>query len=256
MKNTKIALQLYTVRNHLGTELPETLQRVKEMGYDGIEYHTLDGRSPAEIVQLTSAAGLEIFSLFIGMNEILTADDNYLQSLYDAGFRHLTLGWLPNERIPGGALYEETCEAIKKFASRANQHGFRFLYHNHDSDMVAVDGTTKRALDIMLETLPEDLLGLEPDVCWLYSGGVEPTEYLRTYRDRSPLIHLKDCVKEGGRKEFRAVGRGVLNFPEILQECGHAKWLVIEQDEPSEGMDEFECAACSVKNLRSFLAEI
>jgi len=76
-----------------------------------------------------------------------------------------------------------------------------------------------------------------------------PAEYLTRYADRAPVIHLKDCVKEGGRSGFCPVGMGVLDFDSILAVCDRADWVCVEQDLPSMGLDAFGCAEASVKYL-------
>lgn len=251
----KTALQLYSIRNYLKDQLPKTLNAVREMGYDGVEWFSLMDRTPEELATLTRDAGLEIFSLFIDMDIIAACDDTFAKRVYNAGFRYLVLGSLPDERRAGGPLFAQTCCQLRKYAECAKRNGLYFLYHNHDFDLTPVPGSDKLALDALLEEIPSDLLGAELDTCWLYSGGVDPIEYLHIYRGRSPLIHLKDCVKEGGRKGFRPVGAGVLDFSAILKECSHADWLCVEQDEPTEDMDAFACAAQSAANIRKILSE-
>lgn len=101
--------------------------------------------------------------------------------------------------------------------------------------------------------MPKEIFGAEPDTCWLYSGGVDPVSYLKKYNDRSPVIHLKDCVKEGGRNGYKPVGDGVLDFKAILAQCRQAEWICVEQDEPNDGLTDYESAKRSVDNLKKLL---
>ena len=53
--------------------------------------------------------------------------------------------------------------------------------------------------------------------------------------------------------EFRPVGSGVQDMPAIIkaaEEAG-ASWLVVEQDQPSMGLDPLACAEKSITYLRS-----
>ena len=53
--------------------------------------------------------------------------------------------------------------------------------------------------------------------------------------------------------EFRPVGSGVQNFPEILrasEEAG-ALWVVVEQDNPSMGLTPMQCIEKSREYLRT-----
>ena len=250
----KKALQIYTLRSHLGAdELADTLAKVRAMGYDGVEWFGLMGDTPEELAGLTTDAGLEMFSLHISITELLAPDADFLKRTAAVGVKYLPIGWLPEERLAGGELFEETCGLIRRYAELAAEYGLRVLYHNHDFDLAAIGDTTK--LDALYDALPGDVLGAEPDTCWLYSGGVDPVAYLNKYAGRSPVIHLKDCVKEGGRSGFCPVGMGVLDFAAILPACAEADWVCVEQDEPSCNLDAFGCAGASINTLKKLIAE-
>ena len=250
--NMKKALQMYTLRSHLNSkaEIADTLAKVRAMGYDGAEWYGLLGMTPEELAKLTTDAGLAMFSLHISAADLLEPDTDFLKRTAAVGVKYLPIGWLPEERLAGGPLFEETCDLIRRYAEIAAEYGLYVLYHNHDFDLAVIGDTTK--LDALYDALPGNVLGAEPDTCWLYSGGVDPVEYLKRYADRAPVIHLKDCVKEGGRSGFCPVGMGVLDFAAILPVCDRADWVCVEQDEPSMGLDDFGCAEASVKSLLAF----
>ena len=53
--------------------------------------------------------------------------------------------------------------------------------------------------------------------------------------------------------QYRPLGMGIQNVPSILssaKECG-AKWMVVEQDQPSYGKTPLECAGLSLEYLNS-----
>ena len=49
VKELPVGLQLYTVRDDMAKDFKGTLQQVKALGYDGVEFAGLFGHSPAEI---------------------------------------------------------------------------------------------------------------------------------------------------------------------------------------------------------------
>jgi sugar phosphate isomerase/epimerase len=249
----KTAIQLYTLRNRLSEGVEKVLKEIREMGYEGVEWYYLPDNSPEKAAELSKAAGLEIFSAHIDINIVLASDRELLKRLAKAGFKYLPIGWLPQERLAGGPLFAETCDAIRTYAEMAKEEGLYVMYHNHDFDLAEVPGDDRRALDILFDTLPAEIFGAEPDTCWLYSGGVDPVAYLKKYAHRSPVIHLKDCVKEGGRSGYKPVGDGVLDFEAILPHCGQAEWVCVEQDEPNDGLTDFESAKRSADNLKKLL---
>ena len=250
----KTALQMYSVRQYLSEDrIRDTLGRVRDMGYGGAEWYGLLGYTPYELAKLTTDAGLAMFSLHISMDDLLSPDEDFMKGAVEVGVKYLPIGYLPENRLAGAELFPETCDLIARYADMAAKYGLRILYHNHDFDLKKVGDTT--AIDCLYDALPGDVLGAEPDTCWLYSGGVSVTGYLTKYRDRAPIIHLKDCVKEGGRAGFCPIGMGVLDFGEILPHCTAADWICVEQDEPSCGLDAFGCAQASIDALKKLMKE-
>ena len=103
-------------------------------------------------------------------------------------------------------------------------------------------------------------------------GGENPADYIRKYNGRIEIIHLKDFVggksenmygligtdgkeapKENSKFELRPVGSGVQDFPAILKatEEVNAKWVIVEQDNPSMGKTPIECAQVSINYLKT-----
>ncbi len=244
----KLALQLFTVREGLDAEhIKETLAKVKAMGYDGVEWFGLLDYTPAELAAMTKEAGLEFFSMHVNINDILACDTEILDGLAENGVQYLPIGWLPQERLAGGELFDETCDLLRSFSEEAAARGMLLMYHNHAFDLTPMDDETM--IDKLYAAFPGDVLGAELDTCWLYTGGVDPAAYIRKYADRAPIIHLKDCVKEGGHEGFKPVGSGVLDWDGILYASEKAEWVCVEQDEPSDGLDAFACAASSAAFL-------
>ena len=151
----------------------------------------------------------------------------------------------------------------------AKKLGMTLLYHNHDFEFLKIDG--KYALDILYDSVPADLLQTELDMCWVNVGGENPSEYLRKYTGRSPVVHLKDFAGSKSENmyeligiekkaeaapqkfEFRPVGSGKQDFPSILEAAkdAGAEWVVVEQDNPSMGLTPLECAAKSRAYLKT-----
>ena len=232
-------------------QIRNTLARVKDMGYDGAEWYGLLGYTPHQLAKLTTDAGLAMFSLHISIADLLSPDEEFMKETAETGVKYLPIGYLPEDRLAGSALFGETCDLIARYAEKAETYGLRVLYHNHDFDLKRVGDST--ALDCLYDALPGNVLGAEPDTCWLYSGGVDPVEFLKRHIARSPIIHLKDCVKEGGRSGFMPVGMGVVDFESVLSVRGSAEWLCVEQDDPCPGMSDFECAADSARYVNTLL---
>ena len=132
-------------------------------------------------------------------------------------------------------------------------------------------------MDYRYSNVPADLLQTELDECWVKYSGLNPAEYLLKYSGRSPVVHLKDFhiegemegdpyaligLNEGEEKkssafEFRPLGKGVQDIPSIIEAAHQAgsKWLIVEQDNPSMGLEPMQCIQTSIEFLKSIGAK-
>ena len=65
MINFPIALQLYSVRDDMAADFEGTLKKVKELGYDGVEFAGLYGKTAAEVKALCEEIGLTPISAHV-----------------------------------------------------------------------------------------------------------------------------------------------------------------------------------------------
>ena len=269
MYDFPIALQLYSVRDDMEADFEGTLKKVKALGYDGVEFAGLFGKSAAEVKKMCSEIGLVPISAHVPFVDMMN-DPNLLSVYAEIGCKYVVIPYLTEEYRPGQDKFAEVIEGAKMLGKKASELGMKLCYHNHDFEFVKING--EYALDILYREVPADLLSTQIDTCWVNVGGENPAEYIRKYAGRVEIVHLKDFTggksenmyaligidddkkkESSGSFEFRPVGSGVQNFPAILEaskEVG-AKWVVVEQDNPSMGKTPIECAEASIKYLKS-----
>lgn len=264
-----VALQLYTVRGEMQKDMPGTLRAVKEMGYDAVEFAGLFGHTAAEIRAMLDEVGLTAVSAHVPFADMLADPDTTFATYKEIGCEYVAIPYVAEPDRPGSPNFAETLKNIERVGSIAAKHGLTLLYHNHDFEFIKIDG--KYGLDIMYDTVPASALQTELDMCWVNVGGEQPAAYLRKYTGRAPVVHLKDFAGEknddmyeliGIEKkapvrpanfEFRPVGYGLQEMPGILAAAldAGAKWVVVEQDQPSLGKTPMECAAMSRAYLKT-----
>ena len=268
MKKFPIALQLYSVRDFAEKDMRGTLQKVKALGYDGVEFAGLYGYAPEDVKAMCEEIGLVPISAHVPIDDLLKPGT--VAAYKTIGCRFIAVPWLGEERRPGHEKYAQTLKDIVAIAEEVNRQGMTLLYHNHDFEFVKVD--VAYALDIMYENIPADLLQTELDTCWVRVGGADPSAYVKKYSGRAPVVHLKDYVgeksehmyeligvdstakeEETAKFELRPVGDGVQDFPSIIAACEQAgtEWLVVEQDTPSGGLSSLACAERSRNYLKT-----
>lgn len=266
-----IALQLYSVREELEKDFTGTLRKIKEFGYDGVEFAGLYGNKPEDVRNVLKEIGLIPLSAHVPFID-LAADPTGMIGVYAGiGCKYIAIPYLTPEYRPNAEKFNEVIKGAGIIGKTAKEAGLTLLYHNHDFEFEKVDG--KYALDVLYDSVSADLLETEIDTCWVNVAGENPSDYIRKYAGRSPVVHLKDFVMPGKKPEkmydligikddkkeaeasafeFRPLGLGVQNFEEILKTCGDAgtKWVVVEQDAPSMGKTAVECAQISIQYLK------
>jgi len=270
MSSLPIAVQVYSVRDVAQTDLYGTLKQIKEMGYDGVEFAGLYGHSPAEIKEWCREIGLAPVSAHVPFVDMLHDPIGVLSQYAEIGCQYVAVPYLVPEHRPEHANFAYVVEFIGILCKAAKVLGMTMLYHNHEFEFVTVNG--KYALDALYDTVPADLLQTELDTCWVNVGGENPADYIKKYTGRAPVVHLKDFAGEKSENmyeligiekkdrssisnfEFRPVGKGNQNFPAILEaaKAAGAKWVVVEQDQPTMGLSSIESIKASIDYLKSF----
>lgn len=264
-----VAVQVYSVRDDAKADLRGTLEKIKAMGYDGVEFAGLYGNKPEDIKKMCDEIGLVPISAHVPYLDMMGAPKGILSKYVEIGCKYVAVPYLTPDYRPESPCFAEVIENIKTLGKVAKELGMQLLYHNHDFEFIKLDG--KYALDILYEEVPADLLKTELDTCWVNVGGEVPADYIKKYSGRAPVVHLKDFVGEKSESmyeligikseapkrpsnfELRPVGSGCQDFPAILkaaEEAG-AEWVVVEQDNPSMGLTPLESIAKSREYLKT-----
>ena len=261
-----IAVQVYSVREDAKADLRGTLTKIKEMGYDGVEFAGLYDYTPAEIRDLCAELGLTPISAHVPLAELKADAKGTIEKYVTIGCRFIAVPYLPEELRPGTDGWAPTVEDIKVIADEARAQGIQLLYHNHDFEFVRLNG--EYALDLLYKEIPA--LQTELDTCWVNVGGENPAAYVRKYTGRAPVVHLKDFFGEKSEDmyeligiekkapkrpsgfEFRPLGAGLQDIPAILDAAkdAGAEWVVVEQDNASMGKTPLESIEMSINYLR------
>ena len=264
-----VAIQVYSVRDAAAKDFRGTLEQIKEMGYDGVEFAGLYGYKPEDVRAMCDEIGLVPISAHVPYLDMVKDPEGVIGQYATIGCKYVVVPYLTPEYRPGTPNFEDVIKNVEMLGAVAKKLGMTLLYHNHDFEFLKIDG--KYALDILYDSVPADLLQTELDMCWVNVGGENPSEYLRKYTGRSPVVHLKDFAgsksenmyeligiekkveAEPQKFEFRPVGSGKQDFPSILEAAkdAGAEWVVVEQDNPSMGLSPLECAAKSRAYLKT-----
>ena len=242
MKQFKVGLQLYSVRDEMEKDMDATLKAVKEMGYDYVEFAGYFGKTAEEVKTLLDKYELKAISVHQATDLFEKEGKAAVDYLNTIGVEYSAIPWYDKNE-----LYNNWDETVAKFAEVSKllkAGGIQLMYHNHDFEFVKIDG--EYVLDKLYRTFDAETLMPEIDTCWVHYAGVNPAEYVKKYAGRIKVLHLKDfvCKKLGGgpvyalidedgneiknaSKEdngfkFTPVGSGIQNWNEILTAADEA----------------------------------
>ncbi|CAM2812898.1 sugar phosphate isomerase/epimerase family protein [Paenibacillus sediminis] len=247
----KVGIQLYTLRDQLENDFLGTLKKVAELGYSGVEFAGYYGHSAEELKSILDELGLIALGSHISYERLLTALDEEIAYNKVLGNYRLIIPWLKdpvsmwNDIVPDFTRIGEACHA----------QGVELLYHNHDFEFTGkIEG--RPLFDALFEAVPEAVMKVELDTCWVTFAGYDAVQYIGKYEGRLPLIHLKDMVKrDNGSALTVELGQGIVDLKSIADAAVKAgvEWLVVEQDECTN--PPLESIATSMEWIKRYVQE-
>lgn len=245
MKQFPVALQSYTIREALAKDYVGALRQVASIGYRGIELGMPpEGMTVSQQKALLDQLSLKVVGTHAGFDSF-SFDVNEIADYLEAvdGEKYVAISM----RFDTKQDVLDKAKQLNRIGEEFRKRGITFLYHNHNWEFIKFDG--EYALDILLRETDPELVQTELDTYWIKRGGEDPVTYLRQYKGRAPLLHIKD-VEPGEEQFFAEIGEGILDFKAIAsaaEEIG-VKWLIVEQD--LSRRNPFESLQISYHNLK------
>lgn len=263
---SKIAAQLNTVRAFCGTQdgLFETLARLKELGFDGVELESalLKNAELPALAEKLSSLGLEVCSIRspfaragYGMEEMI-AQAKALHCRY-VGVGTITASYF----VPGISATEQYLEQARAVCGRLASEGLVPLYSLRDHEfMRQSDGAW--IFDKIAERPQTGDYRWETDVLSLTRAGVDPQTIFARLAGRMPVCRLSDQkIRENdvyffyAKREECPLGEGLFDLPAWARAARRAgtEWFTIGQELCDR--DPFACLGQSLAYARKLCGE-
>lgn len=279
MNKGKIGVQMMMLKEEIAKHgIYEVLKKLSEMGFRYVEVSQIE-MSPDNISQMQRAIkeyGMEISAMSCAMESFGsvmanipfdTLQDDFDKIVADCKAVNcpiLRIGMLQFSYAESPEKIMEFAKKLDEYATRLHAQGIDLYYHAHSFEFALWNG--KPILTHLMENT--NYLGFELDSHWMWRGGVNPVDYLRSFKGRVRMQHLKDyrvilpdfkassstlSTAEslfGSIEQFAEVGEGTLDMPAIIEaglESG-SEYFMIEQD-LTYGRDVYESLKISRDNL-------
>jgi sugar phosphate isomerase/epimerase len=225
VSESRLSVQLYTVRDAIAANLSDAVTRLSAIGFTQVEPYDFVARAdeyraafdatgitaPSAHAQLVGQDLEPIFSAAAKLGIATVIDPHIAEDR-----------WTSRELIAGVAA------DLNGFAKVAADHGLSVGYHNHAFELEnVIDGVP--GLEILAEYL-DPSVRLEVDTYWAAVGGQDPAELLKRLGDRVGLLHVKDGPVNKDNKAQVAVGAGAMPVADAIAAAPNAL-LVVELDD-------------------------
>jgi sugar phosphate isomerase/epimerase len=260
-KKYPLGLELYSVRNHLLSNLPETLREVAKIGYPVVEFYApyFGWKVPyAKTVKtLMDDLGLRCYSTHNSMESLTPGDtmSHAIELNQILGSRLIVLSIAPGTNGVEG--WKKLCGQLTTAVEQLTPHGLTAGFHNHSSEWKPLDGAL-RTMDFLAANTPKEFV-LQFDVGTCIEAGADPVAWVKANPGRIKSVHLKDWaprsnpVAQGYRVLF---GEGVTPWKELLaalESVGGVEHYLMEQE--GSRFPEFETAQRCLETWKKMRGE-
>lgn len=213
-------IQLYMVREDMKKDSAGTLNKLGKMGYTQIESFGGDsgifwGKTNKEFREMAIQNGLNLVSSHYA-GDAKGYEETASQAA-EIGMKYLIYPWKgPQKSIDD---FKRIADEFNGYGAICKKYGLRFAYHPHDYPYKKVDG--QLPIDVLLDHTDPELVDFEMDIYYVVTEGLDPEHYIRKYKPRFRLCHMRDVMKvrlPAGSKEESAcdLGDGIINYKQLL----------------------------------------
>jgi sugar phosphate isomerase/epimerase len=221
-----IGFQLYTVRGEMERNVPETLKKIAEIGYKGVEFWGYAGTpnvykqySAAELKKLLDDHGLRCCGMHLDPKAI--AKENFEHTVevnQTLGSQYLNVA-AAQEKMRTEASIKEFARLLNERADQAKAHKMQVGYHAHPFDFVRIND--RFAWEILFDQL-KPAVNMQMDVGNCLAGKGDPIAMLKKFPGRTRTIHIKEHEEKTFESEF---------YKEVFALCegkSGTRWYIVE----------------------------
>lgn len=245
-------LQLYSVRDVIPKDPRGVLKQIASFGYKQIESYEgaqgmFWGLGNTGFKKYMDELGMSIVSSHCDINKDFNRKAAEAAAI---GMQYLICPWLGPQK---------SLDDFKKAAARFNEcgnickkEGIRFAYHNHDYSFKMQDGQLPQ--DVMLNETDPALVDFEMDIYWVVTSVQDPESWMKKYKNRFRLCHVKDRAKGSTKREDTCdLGTGSINYKKIVKTAAKygMSYYIVEQEHYPNGssLDAVRTDAAYMKTL-------
>jgi sugar phosphate isomerase/epimerase len=258
-----VGLELYSVREELARDLPNTLRQVAAMGYGVVEFY-------APYLEWTIPYAKDVRRQLDDLGMRCLSTRNSLQSFAPGagiakaielnqvlGTRYLILASAGRDDRTADE-WKALCAQLGEAVATLQPHGLTAGFHNHQTEWKKIEGG-QRVMDLIAANTPKEF-ALQLDVGTCVEAGADPVAWIEANPGRIKSVHLKDWAPGSAAEEksYRVLfGEGVAPWARIVaaaESVGGVEFYLLEQE--GSRYSEFETAQRCLARWKKFRASV
>lgn len=241
LKPESLGMVSYTFRDRFSKDVPGTLDKIKSLGINNIEFSNLFGKTAGELRKMLDERGMVCTSFGVGYNDVLNKVDEVAENARTLGAKYVRVASIPHDKPYTLEDAKKTVEDFNRAGKNLKDKGLIFCYHNHGFEFQPWNNET--LYDYIIQNTNPEYVSFEMDILWIVHPGQDPVKFLQKYPDRYRLMHVKD-LKKGVKGDLSGstpvendvtLGTGQIDIPAVLKAAQNTKieYFYIEDENPN-----------------------
>jgi len=237
------------IGKELEADWKSALKETAGYGYSEIEIGRYMGESAKSFLNYCDSTGIKPVAGGTVFSKKIDEVNKTLDELNELDLKYAVIYW---PWLGGGPFKLEDCkissEMLNNIGEACKKQGLILCWHNHNKEFVAMEEGLP--FDYLMNHTDKNLVKCELDIYWTKKGGADPVNILKKYKDRYPILHMKDMAA-GREQDFACPGSGIIDFPSVLSEAADQgiEHYFVERDNVVNGMECLKTSAEYLKNL-------
>ena len=257
------SVQLWGVRKDLKKDFKGTLEKLADMGFDGVEFAKEFGpykKDPQGLKDYLDSIGLKASGAHLGFKP-------FRNEFFKTVAFYKTLGVdtiiIPMDKRSFDPLqFAEFTAELNDLAKRLAKYGLKTGYHNHWQEFEPYKNATY--WDHIGNDTTENVV-MQLDIGWVTYSEKDSVDFIEKFPGRTFTTHLKPKFaksyedKAEANGHYAIIGRDNFDWKSVLQaqkSVGGTKWFVVEQEEYPLGMTPLEAVEASKKGFDEIMATL
>jgi sugar phosphate isomerase/epimerase len=247
-KKIPIGFQLYSLRGAFGKDVPGTLQKVADIGYQGVEFWGYGGGpnvfqnwTAERLRKELDRCGLKCCGMHLRAETLIGDALNQTIEINKVLGNQFMIVAAAKDRMSSPEAIGQFAALLSHASRRAETREMRVGYHCHGFDMEQFDGRT--AWDILFSQTARDVV-MQLDTGNCADGGGDPIAILKRFPHRATTMHLKEYPEA----LFAADNRYWKEIFHLLETSQDTVWYIVEQG--GEGGLDFNVPKKAFDDLR------